>query len=212
MNISDKGIELIKQFEGCRLTAYKDAAGVLTIGYGHTKNVTAGQKITKAQAEAFLRQDLATAEKAVSKYKYNYNTNQFDALVSFTYNCGSGNLKKITDSGKRTLEQISARLPNYNKAGGIVLAGLTRRRAAEKLLFDSPVSVPTVMEDYAMRQIKRGDTGKAVKIWQVIVGATVDGDFGTKTELATIKFQKEQGLTPDGVVGSKTWRAGLDSV
>ena len=141
MKISETGLNLIKQFEGCRLTAYKDSAGIPTIGYGHTKGVKLGQKITQAQADEYLRQDVASAEKAVSKYKYSYNINQFSALVSFTYNCGAGNLKKITNSGTRTLEQISARLPNYNKAGGHVLAGLIRRRAAEKKLFDTPCSI-----------------------------------------------------------------------
>ena len=141
MKISETGLNLIKQFEGCHVTAYKDSVGVLTIGYGHTKGVKAGQKITLAQADEYLRQDVASAEKAVSKYKYSYNQNQFDALVSFTFNCGAGNLKKITNSGTRTLAQISARLPNYNKAGGKVLTGLVRRRAAEKKLFDTPCSI-----------------------------------------------------------------------
>jgi GH24 family phage-related lysozyme (muramidase) len=140
MKISETGLNLIKQFEGCRLTAYKDSSGIPTIGYGHTKGVKLGQKITQAQADEYLRQDVASAEKAVSKYKYNYNINQFSALVSFTYNCGPGNLKLITSNGTRTLDQISARLPNYNKAGGHVLAGLIRRRAAEKKLFDTPCS------------------------------------------------------------------------
>lgn len=134
MKISETGLNLIKQFEGCHLTAYKDPVGILTIGYGHTKGVKAGQKITQAQADEYLKQDVAGAEKAVNSYdsKYHFNQNQFDALVSFTFNCGSGNLKTITANGTRTLAQISARLPNYNKAGGKVLAGLTRRRAAEK--------------------------------------------------------------------------------
>ena len=143
MKISDEGLNIIKQFEGCRLTAYKDPVGILTIGYGHTKGVYSGQKITQAQADAYLRQDVAAAEKAVSSYKYNYNINQFSALVSFTYNCGAANLKKITNNGTRTLDQISARLPNYNKADGKVLNGLVRRRAAEKALFDKPVAAAT---------------------------------------------------------------------
>ena len=144
MKISETGLNLIKQFEGCHLTAYTDPVGIPTIGYGHTKGVKLGQKITQAQADEYLRQDVASAEKAVSKYKYNYNINQFSALVSFTYNCGSGNLKQITNNGNRTLEQISARLPNYNKASGKVLAGLTRRRAAEKKLFDTPVKASSL--------------------------------------------------------------------
>ena len=217
MKISETGLKLIKQFEGCHLTAYKDPVGIPTIGYGHTKGVKLGQKITQAQADEFLKQDVSSAEKAVSKYKYNYNQNQFDALVSFTYNCGAGNLKTITANGTRTLAQISARIPNYNKASGKVLAGLTRRRAAEKALFDTPVketptNSQTAEEDYNMRTIKKGSTGKAVKIWQLIIGVSVDGDFGAKTEAATKTWQSKHGLTADGVVGAKTWKVGLESV
>lgn len=139
MNISEVGLNLIKQFEGCHLTAYKDPIGIPTIGYGHTKSVKLGQKITQAQADNYLRQDVAASEKAVNALKYSLNQNQFDALVSFTFNCGAANLKKLTDNNKRTLAQISARIPNYNRADGKVLPGLTRRRAAEKALFDKPV-------------------------------------------------------------------------
>ena len=215
MKISETGLNLIKQFEGCHLTAYKDPVGVLTIGYGHTKGVKTGQKITQAQANDYLKQDVASAEKAVSKYKYSYNQNQFDALVSFTFNCGSGNLKQITNNGTRTLAQVSARIPNYNKAGGKVLAGLTRRRAAEKKLFDTPVktnSVSQIEEEYNMQTIKKGSTGKAVKIWQIIIGATVDGSFGAKTEALTKTWQTKHKLTPDGIVGAKSWKVGLESV
>ena len=143
MNISKEGLDLIKQFEGCRLEAYKDPIGIWTIGYGHTKGVKQGQKITLAQAEAYLLQDLASAEKAVNALKYNLNINQYSALVSFTYNCGAGNLNKLTDNNKRTLAQISARIPNFNRAAGVILSGLTRRRAAEKALFDKPVAQAT---------------------------------------------------------------------
>ena len=219
MKISEAGLNLIKQFEGCHLTAYKDPVGILTIGYGHTKGVKAGQKITQAQADEYLRQDVATAEKAVSKYKYNYNQNQFDALVSFTYNCGVGNLKKITDNGNRTLAQISARIPNYNKAGGKVLAGLTRRRAAEKALFDKPIketpqTSQTAEEDYNMKTIKKGSKGKAVKIWQIIIGADPDGSFGNETDKLTKAWQEKHlgKAEADGIVGAKTWKAGLESV
>lgn len=140
MNISNTGLNLIKQFEGCHLTAYKDPIGIPTIGYGHTKGVKLGQKISQAQADSYLKQDVAASEKAVNALKYSLNQNQFDALVSFTFNCGAANLKKLTDNNKRTLAQISARIPNYNRASGKVLTGLTRRRAAEKALFDKPVA------------------------------------------------------------------------
>ena len=141
MKTTSKGVSLIKQFEGCRLKAYKCPAGVWTIGYGHTAGVKEGDTITQDTAEAYLRNDLEKYEKAVMLYDdiYRFNQNQFDALVSFAYNCGIGNLKNLTQSGKRTIAQISAKLPLYNKAGGVVLRGLQRRRAAEKELFDTPI-------------------------------------------------------------------------
>ena len=141
MRASSKGVSLIKSFEGCRLKAYKCPAGVWTIGYGHTAGVKSGDTITQEQADDYLRNDLEKYEKAVLNYNgiYHFNQNQFDALVSFTYNCGVGNLKNLTQSGKRTLAQISVKLLLYNKAGGVVLRGLQRRRAAEKELFDTPI-------------------------------------------------------------------------
>ena len=141
MKTSSKGVSLIKQFEGCRLKAYKCPAGVWTIGYGHTAGVKEGDIITQETAESYLRNDLVQYEKAVMNYDgiYHFNQNQFDALVSFTYNCGAGNLKNLTQSGKRTIAQISEKLLLYNKAGGVTLFGLQRRRAAEKVLFDTPI-------------------------------------------------------------------------
>ena len=141
MKTSSKGVSLIKSFEGCRLKAYKCPAGVWTIGYGHTAGVKEGDCITQEQADDYLRSDLEKYEKAVLNYDgiYHFNQNQFDALVSFAYNCGIGNLKNLTQSGKRTISQISTKLPLYNKAGGVVLRGLQRRRSAEKELFDSYV-------------------------------------------------------------------------
>ena len=139
MKTSQRGIDLIKNFEGCKLTAYKDAVGVWTIGYGHTKGVKQGQKITQEQAEKYLADDLSSYEKKVEKYndKYNFNQNQFDALVSFCYNIG--NIDQLTAKGTRTIKKISDCILLYNKASGKVLAGLTKRRKAEKELFDEPV-------------------------------------------------------------------------
>lgn len=144
LSISNNGLSLIKRFEGCRLTAYQDSIGIWTIGYGHTSGVAKGQTITQIQADRYLKADCANAEKAVNKYqsKYHWNQNQFDSLVSFTFNCGSGNLKKLLNNGQRTIAQLSAKIPAYNKAGGKVLRGLVNRRAAEKELFDRPVSCP----------------------------------------------------------------------
>lgn len=140
MKISQTGLELIKRFEGCRLAAYKDSGGTWTIGYGHTKGVTAGQTITQAQADAFLVEDCGKAEATVNKYmsKYNFNQNQFDGLVSFAFNIGS--IDKLTINGTRTIAEISSKIPEYCKCAGKKLQGLVNRREAEKKLFDTPVN------------------------------------------------------------------------
>lgn len=134
MNIGKEGINLIKEFEGCRLTAYLCPAGVPTIGYGRTAGVKLGMKITQTQAEEYLKQDLKKYEGYVNYYvKHTLTQNQFDALVSFTYNCGPGNLQKLIRN--RNLQQIADALPLFNKGGGKVLAGLVRRRKMERELF-----------------------------------------------------------------------------
>lgn len=137
MKTSQRGINLIKEFEGLRLTAYRCPAGVYTIGYGHTRGVKRGMKITEEEASAFLTADLLNSEKAVERYGsvYHWNQNEFDALVSFTFNCGATNLRALLRNGRRNRSQIVATLPLYRKAGGKVLKGLERRRAAEKALF-----------------------------------------------------------------------------
>lgn len=142
-NLSTNGLNLIKSFEGCKLTAYKclPTEKYYTIGYGHYgSDVTAGMKITKEQAEELLLQDCKKAIKNVNSFmcKYNFNQNQFDALVSFAFNVGS--INQLTASGTRTLEQISSKITAYNKSGGRVIAGLVKRRAKEKELFDTPTS------------------------------------------------------------------------
>lgn len=148
MKINNAGLELIKSFESCKLTSYKAVSTekYYTIGWGHYgADVKRGQKITQAQADALLISDLAKYEAKVEKYqaKYNFNENQFSALVSFAYNIGS--IDQLTANGTRTIAQISAKIPAYNKSGGKVLAGLTKRRNAEKNLFNKAVgtSSPT---------------------------------------------------------------------
>ena len=141
--ISAAGIALIKRFEGCRLTAYKCSAGVWTIGYGHTSGVHSGQAITQAQADALLRKDLEKFERYVNSTAYvpitaQLNENQFAALVSFAFNCGQGNLKRLC-AGRNTV-QIAAAMPQYCTAAGRKLPGLVQRRAAEVALFNTPVT------------------------------------------------------------------------
>ena len=137
MKTNSKGIELIKSFEGCSLVAYKCPANVWTIGYGHTQGVTEGMSISQKQADELLEKDLAKYEKYVEDTKLELNENQFSALVSFVYNCGNGNLKKLI--ANRTLSEIAEAMLLYRKANGVVLNGLVRRRKAERELFLMPV-------------------------------------------------------------------------
>lgn len=142
LKLSSQGLELLKKFEGLRLVAYWDVNGY-SIGYGHHgADVSEGMKITQKEAEAFLKKDVAKFEKAVNALKYDFNQNQFDALVDFAYNCGVGNLKKLTADNTRTINEISGKIPAYCKANGVALAGLVNRRRAEKKLFDKPVEDP----------------------------------------------------------------------
>lgn len=218
--IGQAGRSLIKQYEGCRLAAYKCSAGVWTIGYGHTAGVHSGMTITQAQADAYLQQDVAKFEGYVNNPAYvpitaNLNQNQFDALVSFAFNLGAGNLRKLCKG--RTAAQIARTMPNYNKAAGKVLAGLKRRRAAEQALFNKPVSAAAPAqnqntEDYNMKTIKKGSKGNAVKVWQIIIGVTPDGKFGSGTESTTRDWQESHGLTVDGTVGPMSWKAGLEAL
>lgn len=140
MKINQKGLDLIKSFEGLELKAYKCPADVLTIGYGHTgSDVKEGQVITQQQAEDLLKKDVEKFEKGVlSLVKVKINENEFSALVSFAYNLGLGNLKQSTllnSLNKLQRESAANEFLRWNKAGGKVLAGLTRRREAEKALF-----------------------------------------------------------------------------
>lgn len=221
--IGQAGLKLIMEFEGCRLTAYQCSAGVWTIGYGHTAGVHKGMKITQAQAEAYLKQDVAKFEKYVSNASYvpftdKLNQNQFDALVSFAFNLGQGNVKKLCTG--RVMNQIPSAMQQYCKAAGKTLPGLQRRRKAEAALYNKKVesctgaTTTTVKEseDYSMNTIKKGSKGNAVKVWQIIIGTTADGIFGSGTENITKTWQKNHGLTDDGIVGKNSWKAGLESL
>lgn len=144
MRISDKGISLIKQFEGLRLTGYQDSVGVWTIGYGWTqpvdgKPIRAGITIKEETAERLLRTGLVGYERDVSKLvKVKLTQGQFDALVSFAYNLGARALSTSTLLQKLNAGDYAGaadEFPRWIKAGGKVLPGLTRRREAEQALF-----------------------------------------------------------------------------
>lgn len=144
MQTSDKGIALIKEFEGCKLTAYQDSVGVWTIGYGWTqpvdgKPIRAGMTINQETAERLLKTGLVSYESDVSRLvKVGLTQGQFDALVSFTYNLGARSLSTSTLLRKLNAgDYVGAadEFMRWNKAGGKVLNGLTRRREAERALF-----------------------------------------------------------------------------
>ena len=139
MKTSQYGIDLIKHFEGCELKAYKCPAGVWTIGYGHTKGVQPGDEWSEDHADHMLQVELEEYEGYVDKYvTAPLGQNQFDALVSWTYNLGGGNLSastmlKVLNAGE--YDEVPNQMLRWNKAGGKVLEGLTRRRQAEADMF-----------------------------------------------------------------------------
>ena len=146
--ISVKCLALIKEFEGCHLTAYRDEVGAWTIGYGITnadKSITGttvkrGLKISQETAEKWLEKSLNKKYLLkVMKYdtRYGWDQNELDALVSFAYNVGS--IDQLTANGSRSKATIADKMLEYNKAGGKVYRGLTRRREAERKLFLKPM-------------------------------------------------------------------------
>ena len=185
MKTSDAGIALITEFEGLVLTAYPDPGNPetgepWTIGYGHTKGVRRGDTCTKMLALAWLREDLAESEDAVDRLvKVDLAQHEFDALVSFTFNCGAGALMRSTllrklNAGDRA--GAAAEFDEWVNGASGPLPGLVRRRAAEKALF---------------------------------LGVQANlAPSGTLEPVEAIKrFQAKNGLVVDGVVGPKTLAA-----
>lgn len=140
---SQRGIDLIKEFEGLRLQSYKDSAGVWTIGYGHTKTAEPGQSITKEGAENLLRLDLVTHNEPINRLvKVPLNQKQFDALSSFVFNLGGKNFANSTLLKKLNAGDYDGAANEFGRwiyAGGKPLNGLAKRRAKEKLLFEGRI-------------------------------------------------------------------------
>jgi lysozyme len=139
MKISQKGIDLIKKFEGCKLYAYRDSVGIATIGYGHIKGVKMGMSITQQQAETFLKDDIKPVETSLNGMGINYTQGQFDALTSWIFNLGQGNFKSSTMykyivARKSDLE-ITDQMVKWHNAGGKPLIGLKKRRCDEANMF-----------------------------------------------------------------------------
>lgn len=142
MQYSKTGLQLTEQFEGCRLTSYQDSIGKWTIGYGHTAGVFPGQTISACDAEAFLAADVAWAVAFVNHIvkRADLTQGEFDALVDFTFNLGSGNfchsqLLSLVNQGN--FQAAHDEFQKWDKAGGQVVAGLLRRRLAEADEFNS---------------------------------------------------------------------------
>ena len=196
MKINNAGLKLIKSFEGCRLTAYKavPTEKYYTIGWGHYgADVSKDEKWTQKQADEQLKKDLVKYENYVNKYvTIALNENQFSALVSFCYNCGAGNLKKLVEG--RNVKQIAAALPLYNKSGGKVLTGLTRRRKAEVKLFNTRVVKKYKYKVTAsVLKIRKGAGTKYDEIGQVYKNGAV-------VEVIKFNSSKTWGLTNKGWV------------
>lgn len=216
MTTSKAGIALIKRYEGCRLQAYKPipAERYYTIGYGHYgPDVAPNMVISQAEAEAILVNDLKKYEQAVNSTGLTLNQSAFDALVSFAYNCGVGNLKKLV--ANRTPEQIADAMLLYNKGSGKVLPGLTKRRQEERALFlsSNPTGNPYPVPE---KSIKLNSKGNGVRWLQVCLnrhgyGLIVDGVAGLLTIGAVMDWQKKHGLEADGIVGPKTKESLLGS-
>lgn len=213
MNTSQRGIDLIKKYEGCRLQAYKPipTEQFWTIGYGHYgPDVKPGQMITQAEAEILLGIDLKKYEQAVeSMTPFAMTQAQFDALVSFAYNCGAGNLKKLVSG--RTAPQVADAILKYTKAGGKVLLGLARRRQEEHDLFCSDTHPPTGNPYPVPRKsIRLNSRGNDVRWLQYQLNdkggykLIVDGMAGPLTIGAVTDWQRSHSLEPDGIAGPKT--------
>lgn len=230
MKISEKCINLVKEFEGLYLEAYKDEVGVWTIGYGITnadKSITGttikkGLKITKEKAEEWLEESLNKKYLPLVMmydHKYNWNQNELDALVSFCYNIGS--IKGLTANGSRSKSVISNKMLQYNKAGGKVYNGLTRRRKAERTLFLTPVkkqgykgswpALPPrgyyqIGDGYNTLKKYKTQIKRVQKLLNWITGSDLkaDGLYGHDTAKAQEKAQKILGLTVNGKFGNQT--------
>lgn len=197
--ISKTGLNLIKEFEGCYLKAYKDPVGVWTIGYGITNSdkaitgttIKSGLSISQKTADEWLENSLNKKyTPLVLKYddKYDWNQNELDALVSFAYNIGS--IDQLTANGTRSRSTIASKILQYNKAGGNVLRGLTRRRQAEHDLFVKSAVSSTKAESTETKTSK-SSADATVRI-TAKSGLNMRSDAGTnKSKILAIPYKKK---------------------
>lgn len=204
MNISETGIQLIKKFEGCSLKAYKCPAGIWTIGYGHTLGVKEGQTITKEQAEIFLKQDIRSFELTVNNLvNVPLNQGQFDALVSFCYNLGSGNLKNSTLLkllNKKDYIGAAEQFDRWVYASGKKLPGLVKRRTAEKELFLMHIYSETYIVTANSLNVRKnaGTNYKILKVLHkndIVKISNIVGNWGKLSDTSgwvSIKYLKKE--------------------
>ena len=192
MKTSEKGIKLITEFEGFRGKAYVCPAGILTIGFGFTKGVQPGDTMTKAQAKARLAAELGEYEEGVLSACTNPpNQNEFDALVCFAFNVGVGGMSKssVIKAHNRGDHQAAARaFQLWNKAGGVVYAGLTRRRAAESALYLTPMpdDVSDPVEGPALDMPQSVDAEKPMTRSTIATAGTATAAVSTVSVVAQV--------------------------
>lgn len=199
MIISENGIKLLKEFEGCRLMAYKclPSERYFTIGFGHYgPDVKIGMRISQQQAEDILKKDLLEYGARVMRYDhiYHWSQNEFDALVSFCYNIGS--IDQLTDYGKRSRQTIAEKMLLYVNSGGVKIQGLVNRRIKEQALFLSDQPIMSPAREIARPTLRRGmKNNKQVRILQqnlndaINAGLEIDGSYGPLTKQAVTDFQ-----------------------
>lgn len=186
MRISKSGLQMIKNFEGLILIASNKLDGVWTVGYGCTVGVKPYQKITEKEAEEMLLREVSKHETYVNKYvnQLKLNQNQFDALVSFSYNCGCGNLKNLVadKNGKATRdkETIAKKILLYNKCNGKVMKGLANRRQKEHDLFCSKVLTTETKSNTIKKTKEINSNMTLVEICNILFGRS---DFNYRKEL-----------------------------
>ena len=221
MNINEKGLDLIKRFEGLRLNAYRDAVGVWTIGYGHTGRAGApavrpGMRISKAVADEILQRDVNRFARAIAPHiTAPVNANQFSALVSFAYNVGPGAFRRssvLRAVNARNHAIVARRLGLWVKAGGRTLNGLIARRAAEAVLYNTPLepaagpatppAAPQKRSEPAPRQVPvEPQTGKPAHHSTINLAALISAIAGVFSSLSA-GFQKVFSFHPGPVAGT----------
>ena len=226
MRVSEKGRAMIQAFEGFSAYAYRDSAGVWTIGYGHTgPDVHDGLMIDKGVAEALLSEDIRKAEALVNSEMTlgilwdKKQQERFDALVSLAFNIPSAfnkrtGLRAAIDDGAPDKVPAQIRRWVYATVNGkkTKLPGLVKRREAEARLFETGVYPQDDAPSPPRPTIRLGDIGPAVSVLRLLLTAhgfypEAPDAFGTDLSAAVRNFQHAQGLKADGIVGPKTWAA-----